>query len=206
MAADTRIRLILAAEQLFGAHGIHAVTVREIVETAGQRNTSALNYHFGTREGLVAEVINFRRSWVDTERIQLLDRLAAGGYALDFGRIAEALAKPLTQLMRDDENGANYVLFLSQVFVSDRLHYAPAERGRFDAGLRLCLDAYRDLRPDMTPRVARERFRLCGRAVVYALADWHRSTRGCDKIGLRAKFATFESGLVAIASGILSAV
>lgn len=206
MAADTRIRLILAAERLFGMNGIHAVSVREIVEAAGQRNTSALNYHFGTREGLVAEVINFRRSWVDTERVRWLDELATNARALNIQDIAGALAAPLAQLMREDENGANYVLFLSQVFVSNRLQYAAAVRGRFDAGLRRCLAAYRDLRPDMAPRAARERFRICGRAVVYALADWHRDMRGRDGTSRNADFTAFESGLVAIAASILEAV
>ncbi len=205
MAADTRLRLILAAERLFGMHGIHAVSVRDIVEEAGQRNISALNYHFGTREGLVAEVINLRRSWVDTERMRQLDELAAKGCALGLQHIAEALAAPLSRLMHGGENGANYILFLSQVFVSNHLAYAPAVRGRFDAGLRRCLEAYRVLRPDMAPRAARERFRLCGRTVVYALADWHRHTQAHDGAEQQAEFAAFETSLFGIASSILAA-
>ncbi len=204
MAADTRVKLILAAERLFGTHGIHAVSVREIVEAAGQRNISALNYHFGTREGLVAEVINFRRSWVDTERVRLLDCFQADGLALDALRIAQAVASPLVRLMLEEECGANYVLFLSQVFVSKRIQFAPAVRGRFDAGLRRCLRAYRALRPELATQAARERFTLCGRGVVYALADWHRDTNGRSG-GQRASLTEFQAGLVPVSASVLAA-
>jgi len=205
MAADTRVKLILAAERLCGAHGIHAVPLRDIVEAAGQRNASALNYHFGTREGLVAEVINFRRSWVDTERVRLLDGFQADGLTLDTMLIAQAVAAPLARLMLDDESGANYLLFLSQVFVSNRIQFAPAVRGRFDAGLRRCLRAYRELRPELAPRVARERFTLCGRAVVYGLADWYRDTHHGRGGGQRGGLQEFEAGLIPVAASILDA-
>ena len=36
---------------------VAGVTTREIVEAAGQRNTSAVSYHFGSREGLLLEVL-----------------------------------------------------------------------------------------------------------------------------------------------------
>jgi AcrR family transcriptional regulator len=51
--ADTRDRLITAAEELFAANGIEAVSLREIVRASGARNTAALQYHFGDRAGLV---------------------------------------------------------------------------------------------------------------------------------------------------------
>ncbi|MFI5045896.1 MAG: TetR/AcrR family transcriptional regulator [Acidimicrobiia bacterium] len=51
----TRARLIRAAEHLFARHGFD-VPVQTIHDVAGQRNSSALNYHFGGREGLVQAV------------------------------------------------------------------------------------------------------------------------------------------------------
>ena len=204
MASDTRLKLILAAERLCGTHGIHAVPIRDIVEAAGQRNASALNYHFGDREGLVAAVINHRRSFVDTERVRLLDSFERDGVALDVPRIAQALAAPLAWLMREDATGANYVLFLSQVFVSDRLQYAESVRGLSDTGLRRCLRAYRDARPELSTRLARERFHVAGRTAVYALADWHRDVQGRDA-RLRGPLRDFERHLVALAAGLLNA-
>ena len=48
---DTRERLLLTAEKLLGERGINGVSLREITREAGQRNASALHYHFGSRDG-----------------------------------------------------------------------------------------------------------------------------------------------------------
>ena len=56
-SAVTRARLIRAAEHLFARHGFD-VPVQTIHDLAGQRNSSALNYHFGDREGLVHAVFD----------------------------------------------------------------------------------------------------------------------------------------------------
>ena len=42
--------VIRAGEHLFARQGIHQTRVRELHELAGQRNTSALHYHFGDRD------------------------------------------------------------------------------------------------------------------------------------------------------------
>ena len=52
----TRSAIIEAAGQLFAEKGFTGVTVREITNKA-EANLSALNYHFGTKEGLYHEVL-----------------------------------------------------------------------------------------------------------------------------------------------------
>jgi AcrR family transcriptional regulator len=56
-ATDTRLRLVEAAEHLFARRGLHQATTREILSVAGQRNVSALTYHFGTREQLLWAIL-----------------------------------------------------------------------------------------------------------------------------------------------------
>ena len=56
-ASDTRERLLTTAQQLFAREGIYQVQLKRIVERAGQRNASALHYHFGDRDGLLHEII-----------------------------------------------------------------------------------------------------------------------------------------------------
>jgi AcrR family transcriptional regulator len=56
-ATDTRLRLVEAAEQLFARKGVHQATTREVLAAAGQRNVSALTYHFGTREHLLWAIL-----------------------------------------------------------------------------------------------------------------------------------------------------
>jgi AcrR family transcriptional regulator len=63
--SDTRDRLLRAAEYLFARSGID-VPIREIHERAGQRNASATQYHFGSKQDLVRAVIE-RHALSDTE-------------------------------------------------------------------------------------------------------------------------------------------
>ena len=56
-ATDTRLRLVEAAEHLFARKGVHQATTREVLASAGQRNASALTYHFGTREHLLWAIL-----------------------------------------------------------------------------------------------------------------------------------------------------
>ena len=53
---DTRNRLMRAMEKLSAQKGSENVTVKELIEEAGQKNESALQYHFGSKEGLLAAI------------------------------------------------------------------------------------------------------------------------------------------------------
>lgn len=199
MDVDTRTKLILAAERLFGERGIDAVTLREVMVAAGQRNESALKYHIGGRNELVAAIFDYRRAGVDARRIRLLDEYAATtGAALDEGVIAAALTLPLVDLMLSDPRGGNYLRFLSQTYVTDRPEASYLAPGRFDHGTRRCLRLYRERHPDVPPRRLRECFYLCGRGVIYGLADWQR-----DKSAARSGFA--RSGLPQFATDLIRA-
>lgn len=66
---DTRVRIKIAARKLFAERGVEAVTVREIVAAAGARNGGSLNYYFGSKEGLISELISdlfktWSRGWL----------------------------------------------------------------------------------------------------------------------------------------------
>ena len=52
-----RVAAIDAAEALFAERGLDGVTTREILDAAGQKNQSALQYHFGSREGLILALV-----------------------------------------------------------------------------------------------------------------------------------------------------
>ena len=54
--AATPLELLLVAERLFSAHGVAGVSTREIARAAGQKNHSAVAYHFGSKEGLAEEL------------------------------------------------------------------------------------------------------------------------------------------------------
>lgn len=55
---QTRARLLDAARGVFAQHGFQGATVREICRRA-EANVAAVNYYFGSKDGLLAEALNF---------------------------------------------------------------------------------------------------------------------------------------------------
>lgn len=55
---QTRTRLLDAAREAFSQHGFQGATVRDICRRA-EANVAAVNYHFGSKDGLLAEALNF---------------------------------------------------------------------------------------------------------------------------------------------------
>jgi TetR/AcrR family transcriptional regulator, regulator of cefoperazone and chloramphenicol sensitivity len=54
----TRKRLLDAAREVFSEHSFQGATVREICRRA-EANVAAVNYHFGSKDALLAEALNF---------------------------------------------------------------------------------------------------------------------------------------------------
>jgi AcrR family transcriptional regulator len=71
--SSTRIRLLDVAEHRFLREGL-GVSVRDITDAAGQ-NGAAIHYYFGSRDGLISEVIARRWSDLARRRMEALDAL-----------------------------------------------------------------------------------------------------------------------------------
>jgi AcrR family transcriptional regulator len=70
----TKDKLMDAAEKLFARRGFHGVSLREITGEAGV-DLALVNYHFGTKKKLLAEVIERRGQILNSERLQQLAEL-----------------------------------------------------------------------------------------------------------------------------------
>jgi AcrR family transcriptional regulator len=94
----TARHLILdAAEELFGEHGINAVSLREIGAAAGQRNNNAVRYHFGDKDQLVRELLSERIAQVEVMREQMVREMGdLSRYGLE--DLLRVLWRPLTDL------------------------------------------------------------------------------------------------------------
>jgi AcrR family transcriptional regulator len=96
--AETRARVLDAAEQLFAERGIEAVSIRDITRAAGA-NLAAINYHFGTKQELVAEIFSRRLTPLNQKRLALLDvaEQKAGAKPARLEVILEALIRPAVE-------------------------------------------------------------------------------------------------------------
>ena len=75
-SSSTRDTILDAAEQLFAHQGHDNTSMREITRAADV-NLSAVNYHFGSKDGLVQAVFQRRLSALNLERLSILNELEA---------------------------------------------------------------------------------------------------------------------------------
>ncbi len=107
-ASDTRARILQAAEALFAEHGFDAVSMRDLTAKAGV-NLAAVNYHFGSKQALLAEVFALRASALVEERLRLLEGLARdkqGRPRLE--AVVEAFLRPSLE-MSQQSGGAHHM-------------------------------------------------------------------------------------------------
>lgn len=106
--APTRARLIHAAERLFAARGIDAVSLREINRASGARNAIAVQYHFEDRAGVVRAVLQKHRPDIEARRHAMLDQCEADATP-DLRSLAAALVRPWAAKLADPDGGPEYL-------------------------------------------------------------------------------------------------
>ena len=91
----TKDRLLDAAEELFSNRGIDATSLRAVTSSA-EVNLASVNYHFGSKEGLVRAVFLRRIEPLNRERLELLDALeiAAAGAPVELEAVLDAWIMP----------------------------------------------------------------------------------------------------------------
>ncbi len=75
---DTRSRILDVAEELFSEQGFDRVSVRDITKMA-QVNLAAINYHFGSKEDLIAAIFEREFVPVNEARLAALDAVQRSG-------------------------------------------------------------------------------------------------------------------------------
>ncbi len=143
----TRQRLISAAEALFAEHGIEGVSLREINTTAGVGNTSALQYHFQNRAGLVKAVLAKHAPAVHAARQSMLDQYVADGRD-DLRALASALVRPSAEKLRDHAGGRAYLRIHAEVLNRPEASFAG------EGGSRDSIQRWRSLVGPLLPDVA----------------------------------------------------
>jgi AcrR family transcriptional regulator len=95
MASDqTRAAILSAAERLYADRGFGDVTLRDIV-AAADVNLAAVNYHFGSKDELIAELFVTRSIQTNRERLNELKAAEeAGGGRAGIDAILRALVGP----------------------------------------------------------------------------------------------------------------
>lgn len=122
--------MIEAAERLAVEQGLGAMSLRAVQAASGQRNKSAAQYHFGSRQGLIEAVVSTRMAPINERRLEMLDALdrrADEGEPVTRRDLLEVLTLPLAEHCLDP-SGSTWARFLVQGYADPELSSAVRQR------------------------------------------------------------------------------
>lgn len=203
---DTRSALILAAERLFAEHGIDGASLRQINTAAGQRNTSAAHYHFGSKETLIQAIYDYRTTRVARRRAPMLEALDAAGKGTDVRGLVAAIVFPIAEEMSASEDGSYYIRFIGQIAANPQRSLRNIWLGDKVVGLSDITDRLQRALPAIAWNVLDERVELLIAQTLHALAEYERRG-GADTNGRPVPLPLFASRLVdMLAAGVAAPV
>jgi AcrR family transcriptional regulator len=175
-ASETRRKLLDAAAMSFAEHGVRNASMVEITRRAGQRNSGALHYHFGSREGVLCAVLEEHVEFIAHRQSELL-ALALETAGDDVAPILEAVVRPAAELAESSWQGRCWLLILADVIEEGPATFGPELNEVLDrTGGNPSYDALRDRLPALPPDVVVERLALMTMFILRAVADRARMT------------------------------
>ena len=100
--SGTRERILLKAGEMFAQQGFEAVSMRDLTQAA-EVNLAAVNYHFGSKEALIEEIVSRVVLPMNEERLRLLDaaEAAAKPKPAPASEVVNAFLRPVIQMVRE---------------------------------------------------------------------------------------------------------
>jgi len=199
----TQIALMEAAEKLIAEHGAHHVTLKDIVIEAGQKNPSALQYHFKNLQGLLDAIHTRRSKQTQKKRAEMIAELERSKRAMKLRDLCELMIMPSFLLARSDIKYRNYVIAFSFEIVTSRdsaLDAATKIGGGGESGAQLGV-LLREALPHLDDKIYRTRMDLAVRTCSAAMGSYFQQK--APMRGPRAEF--FLTSVVDSLEGMLSA-
>lgn len=175
---STKERILSAAETLFAEHGFAGTSLRQVTSHADV-NLAAVNYHFGSKDNLVAEVFRRRMDEMSRARIEQLEDVRKSA-PLTLDAVLRAFIEPALVLSMDRQGGGAFVRVLARAYAerNDRLrrflsdNYGHVLR-EFSRALMECL-------PHLEKETLYWRLDFLSGALTYAMADFGLLRRSSD--------------------------
>lgn len=181
----TKDALMRAAEKLIADQGIANVSIREIVSAAGQKNQSALQYHFKSLTGLIDAILQERSEQTHVKRAEMIEALFARTTEPTLREICMLMVKPPFELARANVSFRRYVKAFGHELVlaetSPLSHIAKRGGIRASGKLigRMLKHALPHLDPDAYQRRMEAAVRLCS-ASIYHQARQKNAFKGAQ--------------------------
>lgn len=167
----TSDRLLDAAELLFAQRGFYGVSVREITKATGV-DLSLVNYHFGTKQGMLSAVVERRGEILNRERLQRLENIVreAGSGRPDLNAVVDAFLDPVFERAESGDPGwRNYFALVAYVNNSPEWGRALMTR-HFDPVVQKFIAAVRSTLPNCDKRELFWAYHFLTGSLTHALA------------------------------------
>jgi AcrR family transcriptional regulator len=197
----TKDKLMNAAEKLFARKGYHGASLRDITSAAGV-DLALVNYHFGSKKRLLADVIERRGRVLNEERLQRLAkaRLTAAPAAPSTEVVIGAFLDPIMERLAHPKPGwHNYFALLA--YVNNSPEWGRKLMGKtFDPAVREFIQAVMDSLPGAAPEDVFWGYNFLTGALTLSLADTGRLDalsdglcRSNDVASLKARLGPYVS-------------
>jgi len=201
----TQERLLQVAERLFAQHGIDAVSLNRIRTEAGARNSSALHYHFGSKEALIEAILAYRMQGINARRLQLLAEVVRGDREREVRGVVRALVIPFAEQLEGSPGERHYVRFVAQVYSNPDLSIAVLLHNQNASGLRQAVGLLHDILDHLPPAIIDQRIDLVQSLGIHALADRERAVNAGHAERVRLPLDVFVGTLIDASVGALLA-
>lgn len=201
----TREQLILAGERLFAQQGLDNVSLRQINAEAGQRNSSASHYHFGSKDSLITAIYEYRMERLNARRNEMLAALPPAAGPRPVSTMIGMLVYPMVEEIEGSEGGQYCIQFLSQLLNHPMMNLVSMWRSQFGESIGQVYYGLRTALADVPDEVFGPRFGLMWVLAVNALADRERlNTRPAGMVNHTLP-VLYVSNLVDALAGMMSA-
>ena len=153
MASDTKNRILDVAERLFGDRGFLGTSLRDITAEANA-NIASVNYHFGSKEALLASVLERRLEPINELRLHHLDVIEAKyrDDQLPLQEVVRAFLMPPFELRKQwGEQGQTFFRVLGRVHGETSKEFRTTFMQQFDAVLQRFFEAFQRALPGAVP-------------------------------------------------------
>ncbi|MCK9541468.1 MAG: TetR/AcrR family transcriptional regulator [Novosphingobium sp.] len=170
-SGGARRQLILAAEQYFALRGFIGASLKDIQEAAGQRNASAVHYHFGSRDQLIEAILDYRIPPYADKRLARMEMLERKRGSLTMRDVVAAWIRPLAEELRPRPDGNYYIRFLDQLRRNGPVEVRARAANLQLIGYGAIFDLLMKQMPAASQRLNRSRLALTAELILSSLAQ-----------------------------------
>ncbi|GAA1233246.1 TetR/AcrR family transcriptional regulator [Pseudonocardia alaniniphila] len=197
-ASATREIILVTAERLFAEHGVYAVSNRQIGEAAGQGNTAAVGYHFGSKFDLVRTIVRGHTADIDRIRAAMVAETAGSTEVRDW---VACIVRPMTEHLDALGRPTWFARFSAQVMTDPALRKIMSEEALTSPSLVEALDGLNGCLPALHPEVRAERGDMVRQLMVHIPAERERALADGTSTP-RATWRATATGLIDAIAGI----